>query len=301
MTRPSRRVVIAAGLALVTLTAPAERLAGQSPRPTFRASADMVSVDVSVHRRERPIPGLVIEDFEIFDNGVPQAIANLTYGTLPIDLTVALDVSQSVSGFVLDQLRRAVRELAQELADQDRLRVVTFNSRIRRVLDFGAPAAAIAAAFDEIRPAGSTVLLDAIAVALAGPFPPERRQLVVAFSDGQDSLSVTGPEMLIDLAQRTAPTVSVILASPRWQRASATEARAGVYARLAGETGGMVESVAPDESLSSTFRRMLTAFRQSYVLHFVPSGVEPGDFHTLDVRVKRNAVEVRARRGYTWR
>ena len=261
----------------------------------------MVSVDVAVHRRERPITGLAIEDFEIFDNGVAQSITHLTYGTLPIDLTVALDVSQSVSGFVLDQLRRAVRELARQLDDQDRLRVVTFNSRIRRVLDFGAPAEAIDAAFDEIRPAGSTVLLDAIAVALAGPFPPDRRQLVVAFSDGQDSLSITGPEMLLDLAQRTAPTVSVMLASPRWQRTSASEARAAFYARLAGETGGMVESVAPNESLSSTFRRMLTAFRQSYVLQFVPSGVEPGGFHTLDVRVKHNAVEVRARRGYTWR
>jgi VWFA-related protein len=301
MTRTSRRVAIATGLAVVLVAAPVRPVAGQSPPTTFRASADMVSVDVSVHRRERPITGLTIDDFEIFDDGVPQSIANLTYGTLPIDLTVALDVSQSVSGSVLDQLRRAVRELARELDDQDRLRMVMFNSRIRRVLDFGAPAAAIDAAFDEIRPGGSTVLLDTLAVSLAGPFPPDRRQLVVAFSDGQDSLSITEPEMLLDLAQRTTPTLSVILASPRWQSASAAEARAEFYARLAGEAGGMVETVGPNESLSSIFRRMLTAFRQSYVLHFVPRGVEPAGFHALDVRVKRNAVEVRARRGYTWR
>jgi len=46
---------------------------------------------------------------------------------------------------------------------------------------------------------------------------------------------------------------------------------------------------------------MVQDFRSSYVLFFTPRGVERAGPHTLEVRVKRPGVEVRARRGYIWR
>jgi hypothetical protein len=73
-----------------------------------------------------------------------------------------------------------------------------------------------------------------------------------------------------------------------------------LYERLAGETGGMVAVVKPGENLTSRFRRMVQDFRSSYVLYFTPKGVERAGVHTLDVRVKRNGAEVRARRSYAW-
>ncbi|MND08578.1 hypothetical protein D3C83_313030 [compost metagenome] len=63
----------------------------------------------------------------------------------------------------------------------------------------------------------------------------------------------------------------------------------------------MVTTVKTGENLTSKFRRMVQDFRSSYVLFFTPSGVERVGPHTLDVRVKRPGVEVRARRGYVWR
>jgi hypothetical protein len=45
---------------------------------------------------------------------------------------------------------------------------------------------------------------------------------------------------------------------------------------------------------------MVQDFRSSYVLYFTPKGVERAGVHTLDVRVKRNGAEVRARRSYAW-
>jgi len=64
---------------------------------------------------------------------------------------------------------------------------------------------------------------------------------------------------------------------------------------------GMVTSVKAGENLTSKFRRMVQDFRSSYVLFFTPRGVERAGPHTLEVRVKRPGVEVRARRGYIWR
>jgi hypothetical protein len=46
---------------------------------------------------------------------------------------------------------------------------------------------------------------------------------------------------------------------------------------------------------------MLQEFRSSYVLYFTPRGVERSGAHTLEVRVKRPGVDVRARRGYVWK
>jgi hypothetical protein len=73
----------------------------------FRAATDSVSLGVSVRRQNRPVTGLRVSDFEIDDNGVPQQVVDLSYEKLPIDLTVALDISGSVSGALLDELRRA--------------------------------------------------------------------------------------------------------------------------------------------------------------------------------------------------
>ena len=64
------------------------------------------------------------------------------------------------------------------------------------------------------------------------------------------------------------------------------------------EPGGHTESLRPGERLGSAFRRLLTQFRESYVLRYAPTGVERIGTHTIEVRVTRPGTVVRARRGY---
>ena len=150
--------------------------------PTFRGSAGFVSVDVSVHQRGRPITGLTARDFELLDNGVPQAIDAID---------VALDVSSSVTGDVLDQLRRSVGQLRADLGGGDRLRLTTFNTRVTRLTEFSSPPSAIDAAFLQIRATGATAIFDAIAVALA--CLPSTRTLKPSSSDSATISSKTSP------------------------------------------------------------------------------------------------------------
>ena len=110
---------------------------------------------------------------------------------MPIDLTVALDTSDSVSGAVLTQLRRSVQQLRADLRAEDRLKLLTFNMRVRRVFDFAEAAAAADAALARVEASGSTSVYDTIAVALTAPAAPGRRQLVVVFTDGDDSTSIS--------------------------------------------------------------------------------------------------------------
>jgi len=139
-------------------------------------------------------------------------------------------------------------------------------------------------------------------VALAAPPDQERRRLIMAFSDGGDSHSITEADVLLRVARQSAATVGTVLASPgtldgdisplfKWR----------VYQQLAADTGGQSIGVLPGTDLTTTFRRMLETFRSSYVLHFRPTGVNRTGVHQLDVRVKRGGVEVHARRSYVWR
>jgi VWFA-related protein len=276
----------------------------------FRAGADVVTVDAAVQRDRRPVTGLKPADFELLDNGVPQEISDVAYERLPIDVTLVLDVSASVTGSVLDELGRALRQVRADLLPSDRLRLLIFNMRVRRLVDFSQPATSIDEALASVRGAGSSAVFDSLAVALSTFDAPGRRRLVVLFTDGQDSSSITDAETLLDVARRTTPTVAVILGTPNAERpasllrtsSSVSTLSVGALSdRIALETGGMVAPLKPGENLTSKFRRMLQEFRSSYVLYFTPRGVERSGAHTLEVRVKRPGVDVRARRGYVWK
>jgi len=278
---------------------------GQAP-PMFRAKADSVTVDVSVRNGSKVVTGLTAADFEVLDNGERQQVVDVSYGKLPIDVTVTLDISYSVTGSELDRLRRAIGELMADLGPDDRLKLLMFNTRVTRVVDFTSDVAALERAIGGASAAGATSIFDAISVGLISADHPDRRQLVVLFTDGQDSLSTTEPKVLIEVAQRTNATLTAVVPASLFgfSRGSlfagaVTRPEGRVYKQLADDTGGVViQQASRTEDLTATFRRALDEFRSSYVLYFSPHDVKRG-LHTLEVTVPQNRkFTVRARRGY---
>jgi VWFA-related protein len=272
---------------------------GQEPRQTFRSGTDAVRVDVSVQDGRRPIAGLTPDDFEVYDNGVRQQVTGISYGRLPIDVTVVLDTSLSVNGATMRQLSQATRQLMADLTPEDRLKLVGFNMRVSRVVDFTSATTEVERAIAQSTASGGSSIRDAASVALISASDPDRRQLVVLFTDGADSSSTTSEDALLEVARRTNAALTVVI--PERLRAFYSSASLRRYLRwlegLTSETGGSV--LTAGGNMTSTFRRALDEFRSSYVLYFTPDGVEGDAFHTLEVKVanRRNAT-VRARRGY---
>ncbi len=291
--------------------------------PTFRSGIDVVSVDVSVRDRIRVVTGLSAADFDVLDNGVRQEVTDVSFDKLPIDVTLALDVSRSVSGDTLDRLRPklacdrfpdAAPQAYDAIFDADRLRLITFSARISRVVDFTHDVDAVSRALRAASAGGGTSIFDTITTAVVSADQADRRQLLVLFSDGADSTSITDPAALYGVAERTNVAITTVMpASTRVVQAviSGTQittfraptpmsGRSQIYAKLATDTGGQVIPQIDGGDLTSTFRRALDQFRSSYVLHFTPKGVPRGGFHTLMVSVPaRKGVTVRARRGYS--
>ncbi len=283
--------------------------------PTFRSRTAAVMVDVTVSDRTgRPVTGLQSEHFELLDNGIPQQVHEISYGKLPIDVTVALDISHSVSGSLIERLRRAVLQLMDDLGAEDRLRLVLFNMRVTRTIDFTSDAKAVERAIKATAAAGGTALLDAISVALVSAAPADRRQLAVFFTDGSDSSSITAPELLTGIAQRTRATLAFVVPSSTGTAVrgffptpgtistpttiTARFANQPLLTALATETGGTILPVSTSSNLSAAFRSVLSAFRSTYVLYYTPHGVDRSGYHRLEVKVKRDGARVQARRGY---
>jgi VWFA-related protein len=307
----SAGLVLAALAVLAPMTPRGVDRTGSPQVPTFRAEVNAVVVDVSVRdRSRRPVTNLRAADFQVIDNGVPQAVDNVSYGKLPIDVTVALDVSYSVTGSVLERLRRAVGQLMRDLGRQDRLKLILFNMRVTRIVDFTTDADIVDRAIRAVTAGGGTSLLDAISVALVSASTPDRRQLIVFFTDGNDSTSVTAPETLTAVAQRTRGTLTFVMPTlPPVQRAVVAGSTAAsrqlslrplapALSAIALETGGTTLPVGDATDLSGTFRRVLDDFRSTYVLYYTPHGVDRSGYHSIDVQVKREGATVQARRGY---
>src|SRR5580765_8077897 len=74
---------------------------------TFSSRVEAVRVDVLVTDNGQPVRGLGPADFEIRDNGVLQQIDLLSFEQIPLNVVLALDMSDSVAGDRLERLRTA--------------------------------------------------------------------------------------------------------------------------------------------------------------------------------------------------
>jgi VWFA-related protein len=267
---------------------------------TFRAGADAVTIEVSVRDRSRPVTGLQPDDFVVLDHNVPQTVATVTYGVKPIDVTVVLDVSLSVTGAMLQRLGRAVRQLMADREPADRFKLITFNTRISRAVDFTTDADAVDRAILSAVGGGGSAVWDALSVASVSASDLDRRQLVMVFTDAADSGSVMSPEALVQVIERTTAAISAVVAVRAPILRVMPASGVSTLRQMTAVSGGVYLPLTSDsQDLESSFRQVLEEFRSTYVLHYTPAGVAPGGFHPLSVSVKgRSGLTVKARRGY---
>ena len=73
------------------------------------------------------VVGLGPSDFEVLDNGVPQQVDLVSFDQIPLNVILALDMSDSVAGERLDHLRGAGAALLAALKKGDQAALVTFS------------------------------------------------------------------------------------------------------------------------------------------------------------------------------
>ncbi len=258
--------------------------------PTFAARLDVVRVDALVTDRGRPVAGLGAADFEIVDNGVAQQVDLASFEELPLDVVLALDLSDSVSGERLDHLRQAGAAVLGGLKPDDRAGLLTFNHALTLRQDLTRDLPRLREALNDAVPRGRTSLADGTYAALLAGEAGAGRDLLIVFSDGLDTSSWLTPARVIEAARRSDVTVYAV---------SVRENGTSEFLEdLAEATGGAVVEIESTKDLSRTFVGILEEFRQRYVLSYAPRGVASDGWHTLQVRVKGRRGTVRASTGY---
>ena len=170
--------------------------------PAFSSKVEAVRVDVLVTDNGRAIVGLAPPDFELSDNGVPQQVEFVSFDQIPLNVILALDMSDSVAGERLEQLRSAGAGLLDALQKEDQAAVVTFSHSVTLGSRLTTNVSAVRAALEEARGAGTTALVDGTYAGIMVGESDAGRGLLIVFSDGVDTASWLRADAVLDTAKR---------------------------------------------------------------------------------------------------
>lgn len=181
----------------------------------YRSQIDGVRIDVLALDGNRPIGGLGARDFIVLDNGVRQQIEVLRQEA-PISLSLVLDTSESVSGGPLRWLQDASRGAIAALRSGDQASVITFSDGLSGQPAWTSDSALLDDAISRTKGAGKTSLYDATFAALLHvDADPERRHLIVVFTDGHDTGSLLPLRAGVAAASRSDAVVYAVTTSTR--------------------------------------------------------------------------------------
>ena len=274
------------GLALLLATG----LTARPQQPTFSSRVEAVRVDVLVTDRGKAVTGLRPEDFEVKDEGVLQEIDLVQLDQVPLNVVLGLDVSESVNGERLEHLQSAGTSLLRGLLKNDRAALLTFSHAVRLRQELTSDISLVQQTLADVVPSGQTSLVDGASAAMALAGSDVGRSLLIVFSDGVDTASFLSPNVVVQSARRSDVVVYGVAMRGRLNPTFLKE--------LGEVTGGSVFEIESTKDLSQTFLRILTEFRQRYLLSFQPRGVSTTGWHRLEVRVKGRRGTVNARTGY---
>lgn len=274
-----------------------------APPPTFASSVESVYVDVIVTSGQRPVTGLVAEDFELKDNGLRRPVELVAVESLPTTTVMVLDTSRSVEGEKIRNLRSAAHALLAGLRPDDKAALLAFDHEVRLLAPPTTDRARLDAQVRALQPRGSTALFDAI-YAGAMIASDRERKLLVLFTDGDDNMSwLDAPRVERVLQESNLLLQTVGFALPevvhpdgRREKPPETE-HARTLRRLAEVTGGSFWSANDPADLTATFQRIVEAMKHRYVLRFDPPADEPG-LHELSVKLTSRGGKVQCRKAY---
>jgi len=287
--------------ALLATTALALTATAGAQKQTIKVSTETVAVYVTATDAEkRLVSDLVLEDFEILDNGKPVNINIFENKPVPITVVVMIDTSGSITAS-LGLVKDGAEQFLLRLLPDDKAQVGEFSDKIKfhpgnfigdrdrliyllkHELDFGYP----------------TRLYDAVNESIERLLPVDGRKVVLVFTDGDDTASKIGVGKVMDRAREKDVMVYAVGLQVEYfngqQRVRSSPDRG--LKRLAEDTGGGYFELKKTAELGETFTRVAQELHSQYVLGFSPETLD-GKVHKLEVRVKKAGMNARARKTY---
>lgn len=289
------------------------------PDDVIRVKTTLVNSPVLVIGRDgKYVPNLKREEFEIFENGVKQEIAYFAPVENPFTVAIMIDTSRSAL-FDLQDIQEAAVAFVDKMRPNDRALVVAFSNDVTVLAEPTSDHDALRNAIRTARPGGNTRVYDAMKFVLTERLAKiEGRTALVLFTDGvdNDSRNATFESALQQAARTEALIYPVQFSTYDYikARSSSTEfkppegsgfseqdyQRADVFLHQLAETAGTGVYPAFDISdLERAIASIVDELHNEYSIGYYPrTKGQPGETRTLEVRVSRPQLAVRARSGY---
>ncbi|MCU1335326.1 MAG: von Willebrand factor, type [Bryobacterales bacterium] len=287
-------IALAGGLALclplafqAQVSIPArEKAASKSsddfPRADLRVDRTEVLVPVAVNDNyNRPVAGLEIENFRVFDDKVEQQITSFSMEDEPVAVGLVFDTSGSMRGAEREE-RMAATEFFKTANPEDEFALVEFDSSPRLVVPVTPDPAKITYQLLFTHTRGSTALLDAVILGLheIKKSNKKRKALVVVSDGGENNSRYTSTELKNVVKESDVLIYSIgVFADPNYTDAG------GVLNNISEQTGGRMFKTA-GMRLSDIAQKISIDLRNRYLLGYVPINTERnGRYHQVDVKI----------------
>jgi Ca-activated chloride channel homolog len=296
----------------------------QTPQKIIQV-VNLVDVLFTVlNRRNKLVPDLQKEDFQIFDEKFPQDIRYFSkQSDLPLRIGMLVDTSNSIRDRIKFEQDASINFLFSVLRrGRDEAFVMTFDDEPQVVQSFTSDAGLLRDQIMQTRAGGGTAIYDAIYQACQNelshpPRPPGDqpdvvRRVMILISDGDDNLSTHTRGEAIEMAQRTSVVIYTISTSTQWIQLSQTDPDKlanrkthltegdKILQDLADETGGRAFFPYHVDDLDQSFQDIGDELRNQYSIAYIPTNyVLDGRYHRIRIEVPdHKGYQVRARRGY---
>lgn len=287
--------------------APAPQAPPEKPSQVFRASVEVVSLNVTVTDAQgHYVTDLDQNNFSVFEDGAKQDITQFNRTNLPIALSLLIDSSASMEQR-MGNAQDAAIGFAKRIRQQDLAQVVDFDSRVEIKLGFTNDVAKLEDAIRSTSAGGSTALHNAVYISLKelakikAKNPDEiRRQAIVLLSDGEDTSSLVSFEEVLELAKRSETAIYTIGLLPRETSALKGFREAEfVLRQLAQETGGRAFFAKQIEELKDVYGQIADELSSQYSMGYASKNPRrDGAFRRIVVQVDRPNTTARTKRGY---
>jgi Ca-activated chloride channel homolog len=249
----------------------------------------------AVDGRGRQLDGLGAADFRVVEDGVEQELVRCEkVDGLPVHASLLLDVSASMFHEMDALAASALTFLQRTLTPADRASLVVFDRYPRLAVPFTGDLDRLANGLVGLRARGGTALRDGLIFALREMQGIDGQRTVVLFSDGDDKLSTTGTDEVLEFARRAGVTVHTV--GLRIHPEQLEQRR--LLRRLADETGGLSAFIDEVGEVDGAYRRIGELMRSRYLLAYQSSQGGGGGFRTVDVEIGRPGAQVATVRGY---
>jgi len=262
---------------------------------TEAVEVEVVQVTATVtDTDERFVKGLTRDQFRVKEDGVVQRLTAFAGENIPLEIVVAVDVSQSMTESMAT-LKAAVSTFLAALRPADQVTLLAFNDNIFTLARRSTDPALRAKAVDRLAPWGGTALFDAMLTALnmVGK-QPGRRSLVV-FSDGEDQNSVATLKRVETRLETSDATIYTI----GFGRSVKDKHLAQVMARMSQMSGGRSFLIDEIGQLDKVFADIVEELSNQYLLSYASSNeAHDGTWRTIQVELPGQKHHVRHRQGY---